>query len=195
MKKFSIVIAVAPYRNAEVLNSLKNINYDKSKYEVIIKKGTNPSENRNYGVKKARGEIIYLLDDDAIVDKNILKNAEEFFNKYDADIVGGPQLTPKDDKFFAKLFGSAIETFWGSYKMANRYRKGKLNLDADELSLTSANCFVKKNVFKKIKGFDSRLWPGEDPEFFSRVKDNGFKIAYSPNLIIYHRRRNNLFSL
>ncbi|MEK6834714.1 MAG: hypothetical protein AABX61_00435, partial [Nanoarchaeota archaeon] len=50
-------------------------------------------------------------------------------------------------------------------------------------------------VFKKIKGFDNRLWPGEDPEFFSRAKNNGFKIAYSPNLVIYHRRRPDLFSL
>ena len=194
MKKFSIVIALAPYRSAEVLRSLKNINYDKGKYEIIIEKGYNPSENRNKGVKKAKGEIIYFLDDDAIVDKNILKNAEGFFSKYKVDIVGGPQLTPKDDNFFAKLFGTAIESFWGSYKMANRYKKGNLNLNADELSLTSANAFVKKDVFNKIKGFDTRLWPGEDPEFFSRAKKEGLKIAYSPNLVIYHRRRNDIFS-
>jgi len=193
---FSIVIALAPYRNAEVLSSLKNLDYDKKKYEIIIIRGYNPSKNRNYGVKKAKGEIIYFLDDDAIVDKNILKIAENFFKKYkEIDIVGGPQLTPKDDKFFAKMFGAAIESFWCSYKMANRYKKGKLNLDANELSLTSANCFIKQGVFKKIKGFNARLWPGEDPEFFSRAKDNKFKIAYSPNLIIYHRRRSNLFSL
>ena len=193
--KFSIVIAVAPYRNAEVFNSLKNLDYDKKKYEIIVKHGYNASENRNYGVKKAKGEIIYFLDDDAIVDKNILKNTENFFNKYDVDIVGGPQLTPRDDKFFAKMFGAAIESFWCSYKMSNRYKRGKLNLDADELSLTSANCFVKKDVFKKIKGFDARLWPGEDPDFFSRAKDAGFKIAYSPDLVMYHRRRADLFSL
>ena len=191
--KFSIVIALAPYRNAEVINSLKKINYNKNKYEIIIKKGTNPSENRNYGIKKAKGKIIYFLDDDAIVDKNILKNAEELFDKYDVDIAGGPQLTPEDDKFFAKMFGVAIESFWGSYKMANRYRKGRLNLDANDLSLTSANCFVRRIVFNKINGFDPRLWPGEDPEFFSRAKKRGFKIIYSPNLIIYHRRRSNLF--
>ena len=195
MKKFSIVIALAPYRNAEVLKSLNNLDYDKNKYEVIIKEGYNPSENRNYCIKKAKGEIIAFIDDDAIVHKDLLKNAEKFFNTYDIDIVGGPQLTPKDDKFSAKMFGSAIESFWCSYKMANRYKRGKLNLNADELSLTSANCFVKKDVFKKIKGFDSRLWPGEDPEFFSRAKENKFKIAYNPDLVMYHRRRPDLFSL
>ena len=194
-KKFSIVIALAPYRNAEVLKSLKTLNYDRNKYEIIIKKGDNTSENRNYGIKKAKGEIIYFLDDDAIVHKDLLKNAEDFFNNYDIDIVGGPQLTLKDDKFIAKLFGSAIESYWCSYKMANRYKRGKLNLNADELNLTSANCFVKKDVFNKIKGFDPRLWPGEDPEFFSRAKENNFKIAYNPDLVIYHRRRPDLFSL
>src|SRR3989344_8388993 len=167
MKKFSIVIAVALYRNAEVLKSIKSLDYDKNKYEIIIEKGDNASENRNRGIKKAKGEIIAFIDDDAIVHKDLLKNAEDFFKKHDIDIVGGPQLTPKDDNFSAKLFGSAIETFWCSYKMANRYKRGKLSLDADELSLTSANVFVKKEVFKKLEGFDPRLWPGEDPEFFS----------------------------
>ena len=195
MKKFSIVIALAPYRNAEVLNSIKDLDYDKKKYEIIIEKGLNASENRNNGIKKSKGEIIAFIDDDAVVDKDLLKNAEDFFNENDIDIVGGPQLTPKDDDFFAKMFGEAIESFWGSYKMSKRYKKSKVNLDADELSLTSANCFVKKSVFKKISGFNTKLWPGEDPEFFSRAKDAGFKIAYSPDLIIYHRRRSDIFSL
>ncbi len=195
MKKFSIVIAVAPNRDAEVIKSLKNSDYDKKKYEIIIEKGSNASENRNKGIKKAKGEIIAFIDDDAIVHKDLLKNAEDFFNKHKVDIIGGPQLTPKDDSFSAKLFGSAIETFWCSYKMAKRYKKGRLNLDADELSLTSANVFAKKEIFNKLKGFNTKLWPGEDPEFFSRAKDSGFKLAYSPNLVVYHRRRNSLSSL
>jgi len=195
MKTLSIIIAVAPYRNAEVLKSIKSLGYNSKRYEIIVKKGKNTSENRNYGIKKAKGEIIAFVDDDAIVDKNWLKNAEDFFNEYNVDILGGPQLTPKNDSFFGKLAGAAIESYWCSYKMSKRYKKAKINLNADELSLTSANCFVKKNVFKKLNGFNTKLWPGEDPEFFSRAKENGFKIAYSPDLIIYHKRRNNLFSL
>ena len=192
MKKFSIVIAHAPNREVEVIKSIKHLDYDKKKYEIILESGYNASENRNKGIQKSKGEIIAFIDDDAVVHKDLLKNAEDFFKKYEVDIVGGPQLTPRSDKFFSKMFGAAIETFWCSYKMANRYKRGKLNLNADELSITSANCFVKKDVFKKIKGFDTRLWPGEDPEFFSRAKKSGLKIAYSPDLVIYHRRSNNL---
>ena len=108
IKKFSVVIALAPERDAVVLKSLEKADYDKDKIEVIIKKGLNPSENRNKGVKEAKGEIIAFIDDDAIVDENIFKNAEEFFNNHpEIDLVGGPQLTPEDDGFFAKTYGQA----------------------------------------------------------------------------------------
>ena len=77
--------------------------------------------------------------------------------------------------------------------MSSRYKKNRLNLDADETCLTSANCFVKREVFKKAGNFNISLYPGEDPEFFSRVKANKIRIGYSPDIIVYHRRRNSFF--
>ena len=190
MVKFSIVIPVAPDREAPVVESLKRLDY--KDYEVIVEKGTNPSANRNNGVKKAKGEIILFLDDDAYVDKDLLKNGEEFFKKYpNVSIVGGPQLTPKSDKWFARTSGYAIASYFGTQNMSKRYKKGKLDLDGWNV-ITSAVCFVKKEVFEKIEGFDERLFPGEDPEFFYRAKKNGFRVAYSPELIIYHKRRDSL---
>ena len=55
--------------------------------------------------------------------------------------------------------------------------------------MTSANCFVRKDDFKKIGGFNTNLFPGEDPEFFARAKNKGYLIAYNPDLIVYHKRR------
>jgi len=192
--KFSLVVALAPNRNLELKDSLKNLDYPKNKYELIVERGTNPSENRNRGIKKSKGEIIAFIDDDAIVSKYLLKNAEEFLKEHkDIEIVGGTQLTPKTDNFFAKISGYVLENPFGTYKMSNRYKKGKLNLDADESSITSAICFVRKEVFKKIKGFNPILYPGEDPEFFGRAKKKGIKIAYNPNLIVYHKRRSTPF--
>jgi cellulose synthase/poly-beta-1,6-N-acetylglucosamine synthase-like glycosyltransferase len=190
--KFSLVIPVAPERSCEILESIRKLDYPKEKFETIIERGTNPSINRNKGYERSKGEIIVFLDDDAKLNNDYLKKAENFFNKYTTiDLLGGPQLTPKDDKFFAKLTGLAMSSFFGSHKMAIRYKKGKLNLNANEHNLTSANCFVKRNVMEKVK-FNPALFPGEDPEFFYNVKKNGYKIAYSPNIVIYHRRRPNL---
>lgn len=193
--RFSIIIPLAPERNCEVKESAENLDFSKKDYEVIIIAGKNPSLNRNKGAEKANGEILCFLDDDAKIEKDILKKADEFFKKYDVDVLGGPQLTPKDDKYFAKTSGYAMGDFFGTSFMSNRYKKGKLNLNANENDLTSAICFVKKDVFKKLKGFNLDLFPGEDPEFFYRAKKEGYKIAYSPEIFIYHRRRATLKGL
>jgi len=187
--KFSLVIPLAPGRNAEIIDSIKELNYPRKEYEVIVREGLNPSENRNNGAKRAKGEIIAFLDDDAIVDINFLKEAEEFFNKYpEIDIVGGAQLTPKWQKGFAKISGYALSSKFGAWKMGTRYSLKELNLNADETMLTSANLFCKKEVMKKIQ-FDTNLFPGEDPKFIEDAKKEGLRVAYSPDLILYHKRR------
>lgn len=191
--EFSVVIPIAPGRNAEIIKCLKNQNYSKKNFEIIIQEGRNPSENRNKGIEKSKREIIIFLDDDAYINEDYLSNVEKFFIDYPTiDIVGGPQLTPKGSSFFEKITGIALTSYFGAFNVSKRYKQGKIIFNADESALTSANLIVKKKVFKKIKGFDKRLWPGEDTEFIFRAKDNGLKIAYSPNIIIYHKRRPNL---
>jgi GT2 family glycosyltransferase len=187
--KFSLIIPVAPYRDAEILRSINDLDFSRKNYEVIVEKGTNASENRNRGFAKSKGEIIVFLDDDGVIEEDLLNRAEKFFKKYPyIDIVGGPQLTPLDEKGFAKISGYALSSKFGGWNTSNRYEKKKLNLNSDETSLTTAIMFCKRKVMEKIK-FDVNLWPGEDPKFISDAKKENFKIAYSPDLIIYHRRR------
>ncbi len=187
--KFSLVIPVAPERGAEIIESIKELDFPKNEFHVVIVRGLNPSENRNKGAKQSYGEIIGFLDDDAVVDKNLLKNAADFFDKHpEIDIVGGPQLTPPDDKTFAKISGYGLSSKFGAWKMANRYDGKKAQINADETMLTSANLFCRRKVMETI-GFDPTLFPGEDPKFIADAQKKGFKVSYSPDLVIYHRRR------
>jgi succinoglycan biosynthesis protein ExoA len=193
--RFSIVVAVAPDRNAEVIESLKETDYPKDRFEIIVEGGLNPSENRNRGAEKATGDIIAFIDDDAYVDKDLLKNADEFFKKNEnIDVVGGPQLTPHQDYGFAKISGYALSSLFGAWKISGRYSAREELLDADETCITSANLFCRREVMNKIK-FDIKLFPGEDPKFISDAKKSGFKIAYSPKLIVYHKRRTSIKTL
>lgn len=190
MVRFSIVIPLGIDRNAEILDSIKRLNY--KNYEIIIKKGNNASKNRNLGAKMAKGDIIFFVDDDAYLDENILNLADRFFlNNPNIDLVGGPQLSPKSDGIFARISGYALSSYFGSSSMRYRYKKGKLNLDVDSDYLTSANCFIKKTSFKNIGDFKVDLYPGEDIEFLERAKSKGFKLAYNPDLVVYHKRRKN----
>lgn len=193
--KFSLIIPIAPWRNPEILKSIDKLDYPNKNFEVIVEKGKNPSENRNKGIKKSKGDILIFLDDDATINKDYLNKIESFFKEHkEIDIVGGPQLTPKEDNFFARISGIVLTSNFGAFKVNRRYKKGKIVLDVDETFLTSANLCIKKEVFNKIDGFDVSLYPGEDPELLSRAKTTGLKLAYSPEIIIYHKRRPNFSS-
>ncbi|MBS3124569.1 glycosyltransferase [Candidatus Woesearchaeota archaeon] len=194
-KKFSLIIPVAPDRNIEILNSIKNLDYPKPEFHVIVVRGRNPSENRNRGALRALGEIIVFLDDDGVLERDYLKKAEEFFDKNkEIDIVGGPQLTPKDEKGFAKISGYALSSKFGAWKVSKRYYCSQEKHGVDETCLTSANLLCRRKVIERIK-FEPKLFPGEDPKFISDARKQGFNIAYSPDIIIYHRRRNTTGSL
>jgi succinoglycan biosynthesis protein ExoA len=192
--RFSVIVALAPGRKAEVLQSLKKLNYDPAKYEVIIETGKSASSNRNKGVQAAQGEIIAFVDDDAYVDQDWLKNADAFFAKYqNINVVGGPQLTPENDGLFGKISGFALSSVFGGASIRNRYRKAELNLKSNERELTSANLFCQKTIFEKIM-FNPNMWPGEDPEFFNECLEKNIRLAYSPDIIIYHKRRKDLLT-
>jgi GT2 family glycosyltransferase len=188
--KFSLVITYLKEGSPEVLKSIDAIDYPKKDYEILCLPGPgSPSIYRNKGADKGKGKIIAFIDDDAMVHKDLLKNAEKFFNEHpEIDIVGGPQLTPQNEKGFARISGYALSSKFGGWNTSNRYESKKLNLNADDTYLTTAIMFCKKEVFKEVR-FDEKLFPGEDSKFVIEAKQKGLKIAYSPELIVYHRRR------
>ncbi len=193
--EFSIVIALAPWRDAEILSSIKNLDYPKRKFEVIIKKGLNVSDNRNNGALEANGQFIVFLDDDGVIEKDFLRKVDSFFKKYPkVDILGGPQLTPHDDSFFGKVSGYALGSRFATGQMFRRYTKAPLNLEANSNYTSGANLTCKKKVFEKIK-FDRTFYPGDDTNFVNLAKINKLNIAYSPEIFIYHRRRPTVKSL
>lgn len=189
--RFTLVIPLAPERNAEIINAIRKLKYDKNEFHVIVAVGRNPSKNRNKSIEKAKGDYIVFLDDDAFINEDYLNKVDEFLEKHlEIDVVGGPQLTPQDDNIFAKISGYGLSSRFGAWKLANRYDSKKENLDVDETALTSANLVCKKEVVEKVK-FDENLFPGEDPKFISDVKKQGFRVAYTPKFILYHKRRPN----
>jgi hypothetical protein len=190
MSKISLIVPLAEGR---VVEGIKEIEEQKG-IRLIRQYGNNPSKNRNIGVEKARTELVAFINGHTFLDINWHKNVHKFFlEHHDIDIVGGPQLS-YDDNFFAKASNYALSSIFGAANVRKRYKPGKLSLDADETCLTSANLICKKKVFKKVK-FDEKLYPGEDPKFISDAKQKGLKVAYSPNILVYNRKRGNLSSL
>lgn len=78
--KISVIIPVKPGRGVEtVIEALRQVDYPPKLIEVFVDQGFNPSRQRNEAAKKAKGEILYFLDNDSEIDKKTFKRAVAVF--------------------------------------------------------------------------------------------------------------------
>lgn len=190
---FSIVIPVRQENDylRETLRHLKNQNYHNFETIVITDKishNPDPSFKRNLGVKKSYGQYICFLDDDSYPDINWLKNILIQIKKHPQyDAFCGPCLTPPKDNLYQQVSGLFWSSFLGSggaglYR--NQIRNARLVDD-----YPTVNFIVKKTVFQKIGGFNSKYWPGEDTILCLDLINNNSKIYYHPSIKVFHHRR------
>ena len=193
MKRISVVIPWGGKEDHE-LEAFRSLSHIRKKIDIYVEKGKDASINRNRGIKKSKTEIVSFLCSHTTASANWIKKIDAFFEKNpDVDIVGGPQLTALDQDRSGKIIGYGLESIFGSAAVRSRYvptKEGK----ADEKRLTSANLACRRKVFDKVL-WDPKSHPGDDAKFVSDAKKANFNIAYSPELIVYHRRRSTLKGL
>ncbi|MBU0467066.1 MAG: glycosyltransferase [Nanoarchaeota archaeon] len=188
-KKITVVVPLGEHREYTALESVKK---QKPSVNLFLEIGRNPPQNRNKGVKKAKTEFVAFINGHTILSDDWSKNVLKFFKEHqEIDIVGGPQLNHEKDSFFAKTSGYVMSSLFGGATIANRYKISKLDLNADESQLTSSNLICRKKVFSKVL-FNESIYPGEDPKFISDAISQGFRVASTPSIAVYNKRRQNL---
>ncbi len=167
--------------------SNENDNWDK-RVEIHAVGDIPPSEKRDIGAKIAKGEMLAFIDDDAYPKKDWLKKAEKYFESEEVAAIGGPGVTPHSDNISQKAGGYIYSSWFGaSPSMRYRYIQSK-EREVDDYA--TCNFIVRKDIFKKIGGFDTKYWPGEDTKFcLDLTKKFNKKIIYAPDVIVYHHRR------
>lgn len=157
---------------------------------VSTKKVTKPAEKRDIGVKKSRGEIIAFIDDDAYPNQRWLKDAIKLFTGKKIVAVCGPGILPPSANFWEKIFDEILKSWIGSGEYTYRFIPQKKRYVDDYPSM---NFFILKREFMAVGGFNNDYWPGEDSKLCEDLiyKRHGL-ILYSPKIISYHHRRNNI---
>lgn len=76
LPKMSVIIPVKPGREIKTaIKSLSEVDYPAKLIEVFVAQGVNPSKQRNEAAKKAKGEILYFLDNDSQIHRQAFRRA------------------------------------------------------------------------------------------------------------------------
>ncbi len=210
MKTVSIIIPVKEINDyiRESLPYIDALDYDKSKIEVIVLPDNDekieekfsfdlkivptthiyPGEKRDRGINLSKGEIVAFIDDDVFPESQWLKKAVEIFeSSEDIAAVGGPAVTPKNDSLLKKVSGDIYASFMGGGSYRYRYIPEHARFVDD---YPSCNLLIRRDVLDKIGGFNTEFWPGEDTVICLKItRDHKMKIAYDPDVFVYHHRR------
>lgn len=191
---FSVIIPVRQSNNylKETLLKLKSQSFKSFEVLVITDKisgSANPSEKRNLGAQKSKGQYLVFFDDDSYPNKNYFKNAFKIIKKNpDFSGICGPCLTPPKDNIFQKASGLVWSSWLGSGG-AGIYRNSIQSTRFVD-DYPSVNLIIKKEDFLKVGKFNPSYWPGEDTVLcLNLTKKSNKKIYYHPSLTVYHHRR------
>lgn len=202
----------------EALTSLVEQEFDKAKFEIIVvnnnstdnteavcrdfiskypdqniyyyneqQQGSSPA--RNKGAKEAKGRLFIFMDDDAVAEKDYLRNAWEYHlanpsvHGFGGRII--PRYIPSEPKWMSHYLSGTVGNF--------DYARETVEFSPNKYPLES-NMAVTKKAFEENNGFDIALpgvkgtlrIGGEGKDFFLRLKEKGYKIFYVPNMVVHH---------
>ena len=139
-----------------------NIRYLK----VMRRRKRDEAAARNFGIKQARGDIIFFQDDDTIVSADWIESHAEIYRTYpEAAGAGGWHKYPKDTKDFFKR----TVNVW--FKLYGSYYSDKIvpirNFAGEGAGLPNGS--YKKEILEKVGGFDEYIPWLSGPELKYRI--------------------------
>ena len=142
------------------------------------------SQARNTGFQSASHSWILYLDDDAKIDQNLFNRIHENIKLQTYQCIGGmylPWYVNEKPKWFRDKWAS------------NQLAYDKLHLLQINEFASGGVFLVHKNLLEKHKGFRTtygmrgkQLGYGEETDLQRRIRKAGEKVAYDPEMIIYH---------
>lgn len=192
LPSISVIIPVKPGGRVRALDALRSVDYPREKMEVLVAEGRQPSAQRNRAAGRAKGELLYFLDDDSMAPPGLLRTVAERFSDPGVSVVGGPIITPATDGFIQKGFGLALGSAFGGSSIRARYKKLGPERDATENELILANLAFRKKDFLAAGGLNERLYPNEENELMNRLQAEGHRFVYVPDAFLYRSQRANL---
>lgn len=134
------------------------------------------SKARNTGALNSRGEILFFIDSDCLLQEDTLSSVNKAISGQDNSsvIIGGTYTRlPYDSGFF-----STFQSIFINYSETKRREPDYI---------ASHAMAIDSGLFRKSEGFPEKfLAMIEDVEFSHRMRRAGFKLIMSPQILVQH---------
>jgi len=153
------------------------------RYYQIDREGTCPA--KNFGIKRAKGEILIFLDDDVKIDnRDFIKY--HVVNYLDPQIGGvGGKVIDKNLRLNREQKGPVCRVSKTGRVFPNALSDKRQEINAPR----GGNVSYRKEIALKIGGFDERFIGNamrEETDFSLRVFKAGYKIIFEPRAYLVH---------
>jgi GT2 family glycosyltransferase len=175
----------------ESIDYVKNLKNNKIKI-IKNKKNDGTAKASNLAAKKASGKYIFFISNDMLFDKNILKNLFNYMQENQEVGVSTVKMlrhiNGKKSNIIDSM-GAKIDLLCcanSNYIHENVKRVRDINKNI--FFAFGGAIFIRKNIFKKIRGYDERFFTlTDDIDLCWRVQLLGYSIKYINKSVIYHK--------
>ncbi|MEK6153715.1 glycosyltransferase family 2 protein [Flavobacteriaceae bacterium 3-367] len=163
----------------------------------IIKNNSNGGFAKGYNdaLKEVEADIFCLLNSDVEVTENWLEPVKDVFRNIPEAAIVQPKildLKRKDHFEYAGAAGGFIDQLGypfcrGRIFQALEKDRGQYDDVREIFWATGACMFIKREVFKHLKGFDEDYFAHqEEVDLCWRAKNSGYKVFYTGKAFVYH---------
>lgn len=139
---------------------------------------------RNIGIKNAKGEIVFFLDDDCLLKTKISSFINNFTNKKIVAVAG--RSLAEGQKIESDRNNTGSISFFGSF--SDGY-SSKIPQYID--TVIGCNMAWRKDILQQLGGFDEQFTGNalrEESDMSLRAKKNGYKVVFNPEVEVLHVR-------
>lgn len=155
---------------------------DRLNVKYFVKPNGGPGPARNYGVERAQGDYVLILDSDCVIPQGYLAAIETELQANPCDAFGGPDAAHESFTPIQKAISYSMTSFFTT----GGIRGGKKKLD--KFFPRSFNMGMRRSVYNTLGGF-ARMRFGEDIDFSYRIVEAGHSCRLFPDAWVWHKRR------
>ncbi|WP_462252222.1 glycosyltransferase family 2 protein [Ekhidna sp.] len=150
---------------------------------LIDQENSGRSVARNSGVNEVENGLMIFLDDDIIPDSDLIINhIKHHQNHRNSWLTAGSWVENKPLSNHFERYRLEMEETWRK----SQTRRGKVKISFENLTVSSSNMSLSKELFNQLGGFDQDLTDNEDLDLCIRALNSGVDIYYDPKIESIH---------